>query len=105
MAEVKLTEEENRIRNLGFSLLEMTGTKGWKGGLEPFLKGLATHSWLDPQEAKDQDDFFYKYAVSWAKAKSAEELLRWVDNMISQAKAIEAKAKGGGKDPFEEQWK
>lgn len=100
----KLTEEENFIRNLGFSLKEMVETKGWQNGLKPHLEGLANHSWVDPQEAKDKEDFFYKYSVSWAKAKSAAELLKWINNMISQAKRIEAKAKGETADKFEKQF-
>lgn len=96
-----LTPEELALKNLGMSISEMVKSPGWERGILPHLKELATHSWLDPQDAKDQEDFFYKYAVSWAKAKSADELLKWVGNQISQAQALQNKENGITTDKFE----
>jgi len=96
----KLTEQENIIRNRGFSLLEMTKTKGWET-LEKHLKDISTHSWVDPREAKDKDDFLYREIVGWAGAKAATDLVNWVQGQISQAEALEDKAQGRNIDKFE----
>jgi len=98
--EIKLTEEENATRNLGFSLKEMTATKGWSEGFIGHVKDVSTHTWVDPREAKDRDDFIYKEIIGWAAAHSAMELIRWVENMISQAQAIEDKSNGVGPVDF-----
>jgi len=101
MTEIKLSEEENIIKNIGFSLLEMTKTRGWET-MKKHLEDLSFHSWVDPREAKDKEDFIYREMVGWAGAKSASDLLRWVDTMISQAQAVEDKAQGRVEDKFKD---
>ena len=103
MADIKLTEEENIIRNMGFSLLEMVKTKGWEA-FKRHLEDIAYHSWVDPREAKDKEDFLYREIVGWAGAKASVDLIRWVDNMVSQAQALEDKAQGKNVDKFDTEY-
>jgi len=103
MTEVKLSEEEATIRNIGFSLLEMTKTRGWEE-LKKHLEDLSYHSWVDPREAKDKEEYMYREVVGWAGAKLSVDLINWVDNRISQAQAIEDKAQGKEMDKFKAQF-
>jgi len=103
MTEVKLDEQENILRNIGFSLLEMTKTRGWEA-YRKHKEDQAFHSWVDPRTAKDKEDFMYKEMLGFLAAQSAKDDLNWVDNMVSQAKAIEDKAQGKEVDKFKAQF-
>jgi hypothetical protein len=99
---VKLTEEENKIRNLGLSIKEMMATRGWQEGGKTYLESLAHHTWVDPREAKNKDEYMYRELVCWALSKAAEDMLRHFENAVSAAQAIEDKASGKTADRFED---
>jgi hypothetical protein len=64
----------------------------------PKLVSAAKHSWLDPQQTNDKETFFYQYAISWAKAKAAEEILSFIEEIVSESdRLLETKQGKTGK--------
>ena len=90
----KLTKGQKEAAKQGDLLREMVKTPGWEEVLKPHLENLIYHSWLDPQGVKDKDKFFYEYAVTWAKAESAQQIIDWVNGMVSQAEELRKIEKG-----------
>ena len=99
----KLTKGQKEAAKQGDLLREMVKTPGWDEVLRPHLEGLISHSWLDPQGVNDTEKFFYQYAVSWAKAESAQQILDWVDATIEDAERLRKVERGEvPKDKFRE---
>ncbi len=72
----------------------MVTTEGFQQVFRPWLEDLIKHSWLDPRKVTKKDDFFYEYAVTWAMAQSADQILKFVDDKVSHAEYLEKKEAG-----------
>lgn len=103
---VKLTQEELLEKSKGAEIKNTILTKGWVDHIKPHLEKLMNNSWVDPREAKNQEDFIWHYNLGFAAAKSVKDILDWLDNMVSSAEMLEKKEKGEiPSSKFEEDWR
>lgn len=66
----------------------------------PLLQGKLNHSWVDPTESKDAEDFLHKYVVMWGFSKAAHELLAMIEQYNQTADYLEKKKKGESSNKF-----
>lgn len=72
----------------------MVNSKGFQQVLRPWLESKITNSWLDPREAKSQDEFVRQYNVAWGMSQAADQILKFVDDKVAHAKFLEDKEDG-----------
>lgn len=72
----------------------MVNSQGFKRVLRPWLESKIKHSWLDPRKIKDTEGFWYEYVVAWGFSQASDEILKFVDQMVEEAEALEKKEKG-----------
>jgi len=88
-----LSEEEKVERANGQDLFEMTNTQGYQV-LKSKLQELAFHSWVDPREVPNKEEFLWRELNGFHGANNAKELLEWIQSSISRAEYLEKKRRG-----------
>jgi hypothetical protein len=78
----------------------MANSQGFKRVLRPWLEDKINHTWLDPREARDNEDFKRRYELAWALAQSADQILKFVDDEVAHAIHLEKKEAGKGEAPI-----
>ena len=89
-------EEEKEFRE-GSALREMVETGGF-GILRKKLEDLGFHSWVDPRDSPNKEEWEWKELSGFHAANAARELLEWIDVMISRAEALGKKKSGEEKE-------
>lgn len=74
-------------------LKDLTQLEGWKVLLRE-LEGRIGEVWIDPTEAKDNEDFLFRYTAAWASRKWLTEMVEFVNKKISEAEYLDDKRKG-----------
>ena len=90
---IQLNAGEEKERNDGRDLYAMTQTPGFQI-LKSRLEGMAYHSWIDPRETTDKNEFLWRELNGFHAANNAKELLEWIQEKISKAEYFEKKRKG-----------
>lgn len=90
---VKLTREEEEELREGQNLYEMTKSAGFQV-LKAKLDDLGFHSWVDPRESENKEDWVWKELNGFHAANNARELLEWIQKSISRSEYIEKKKRG-----------
>lgn len=93
MPEIKLNEYEEKEREDGQALYEMTQSKGF-AVLKGWLENLAFHSWVDPREAPSKEEWEWRELNGFHAANAARELLESIQKAITQAEMLEKKRQG-----------
>jgi hypothetical protein len=95
MAEVRmeLKPEELKERSRGQNLFAMTQTPGFNE-LKEHLEEMAFHSWVDPRETPNKEEFLWRELNGFHGANLAKELLEWIQQCISKAEYLEKKRRG-----------
>lgn len=91
--EQPLNEGELRELNEGQALYEMTKTAGFKV-LEQWLIDLGYHSWIDPREAPNKEEWEWRELNGFHAATAAKELLERIQKAISRSEMLEKKKRG-----------
>ena len=71
----------------------MTKTEGFTV-LREKLEALAFHSWVDPRETPNKEEFLWRELNGFHAANNAKELLEWIQQSISKAEYLEKKRRG-----------
>lgn len=58
------------------------------------LESKIKHSWVDPRNVKNTDDFFYEYCLAWGLSSAANEILMFVNEMKGRQEALLSKKEG-----------
>ena len=90
---LNLTKEEEKELQDGQYLYEMTQTPGFQV-LVKKLEDLGFHSWVDPREAKDKEDFLWRELNGFHAANTAKELIMWIQERISNSDYLQKKKEG-----------
>jgi hypothetical protein len=69
--------------------------------LRPWLEDKIKHSWIDPRNAKDDQEFERQYNLAWSMAQSADQILKFVDDKVAHAEYLEKKENGESEDNFD----
>lgn len=93
---MQLTQEQDQLLKEALSVQSMAESEGWLQIIRPRLEAKMKNSWLDPREAGDDKDFFYRYTVAWANANAAKEILQVVDGYVDRVTSLRAKEKEEG---------
>jgi hypothetical protein len=88
-----LNKEEEQDLAAGQALYEMTKSAGWKV-VEGWLQDAAFHSWVDPRETNNKEEWQWRELNAFHAANNARELLERVQKAISQSEYLE-KIKSG----------
>lgn len=88
-----LTKQEEQELREGQEIYEMTQTAGW-GHIVRILEDLAYHSWVDPRETENKEQWEWQELNAFHAANNARELLEKVQKAISQSEYYE-KLKSG----------
>ena len=91
--EVQLNEMERDEMHEGQSLYELTRTPGFEV-LQKKLEDLAFHSWVDPREAPNKQEWEWRELNGFHAANVAKELLEWFQKSISRAEYLDKKKRG-----------
>lgn len=73
---------------------QLANSQGFRKVFRPWLEGKIKHTWLDPREAKTEEDFTRQYNLAWALAQSADQILKFVDDKVAHAEFLERKEAG-----------
>lgn len=98
---MELSQEEQEALKQARLVREMVTTEGFREIFKPWLEDKIAHSWVDPREAKDKEDFERRYNLAWAMAQSADQILKFVDDKIAHAEYLEKKERGEINDNFD----
>jgi len=90
---VLLSKEEAKEKSMGHDLFEMTQTPGF-AVLREHLESMAFHSWVDPRETNDKDEFLWRELNGFHGANNAKELMLWIQQTIGKAEFLEKKRRG-----------
>lgn len=105
MAEKILTPEEEQALTESQWISEMVSTQGYEKVFKPYLIAKRDQSFPDPTQFTSSPDpkeaFIYAATVASVFKKVCAELLLWIDQQVEQAKVLEEKKKGKGRDSFE----
>lgn len=85
-------QEEQELRD-GQALLEMTETPGF-AVLKKHLETLAYHSWIDPRETKDKEEWEWRELNGFHAANAAKEILEMIETGVSKADYLYKVKKG-----------
>lgn len=91
--QVLLNDEEIKERADGQFLFEMTQTPGY-AVLKSQLETLAFHSWVDPREAPNKQEWEWRELNAFHAANNAKELVEWIQGKIAKAEYLEKKKRG-----------
>lgn len=93
VAEKLLNDVEEKELREGQNLYELTKTPGFLL-LKSKLEDMAFHSWVDPRETDNKDDYLWRELNGFHAANNARELLEWIQETISRSEYLEKKKKG-----------
>lgn len=86
---VKLNEEEMKELDMGRALYEMDRSNpGWQI-VKEILEGLAYHSWVDPRQTENEDQWKWQELNAFHAANNAKELLENIAKMISRSEYLD----------------
>lgn len=68
--------------------------------LKPRLETKISNAWVDPREAKSDEDLLYKYKVAWAMAEAVSQIFAMLEEYEDIAKKLEAKERGEEDNKF-----
>ena len=85
-------QEEEELR-AGQEIYEMTQTAGW-GRVKKLLEDLAYHSWVDPREVTDKEQWEWRELNAFHASNNAKELLDKIARAVSDSEYL-AKVKAG----------
>ena len=68
----------------------------------PFLQSKINNSWVDPRKSKSDEKLMYEYKLAWAMAKSADEIIAFVDQMKDTVESLLKKQRGETVDKLRE---
>lgn len=85
-------QEEEELR-AGQEIYEMTQTAGWKRVVS-LLEDLAYHSWVDPREVPNKDEWEWRELNAYHASNNAKELLDKIARAASDGEYL-AKVKSG----------
>ena len=88
-----LTPEEERELLEGQQLYEMTKTAGCEVTQRRFAD-LAFHSWVDPRETKDKEEWEWREINAFHASNNAREFLEWIQEKISRSEYLSKKKAG-----------
>lgn len=89
----ELNELERKELNEGQSLYEMTKTAGFEI-LRQKLEDLGYHSWVDPRDVPDRQEWEWRELNGFHAANAARELMEWIQKSISRSEYLEKKKRG-----------
>lgn len=89
----KLNEQEERELSQGLALYEMTKTEGFEI-LSNWLKDRAYHTWADPRETSNQEEWIWRELNAFHASNNAKELLEAISQSISRAEYLDKVKKG-----------
>ena len=84
----ELNEEEAIKFREGMAVKEMMATQGWKV-LEGWLKSRAFHSWVDPREAKSEEQWLWQEMNAFHSADVAKQILFDLKQLVEVADQLE----------------
>lgn len=90
---IELNEQEKKELREGQALYEMTKSAGFQVVSE-WLKDMAFHSWVDPRETQDKEEWEWRELNAFHASNNARELLEKIQKAISQAEFLEKKKNG-----------
>ena len=91
---MQLTKEEQSLLKQGSQLKQLAETEGWSKVLLPFLRLKLQHSWVDPREGANEEEFMRRYNLAFAFAKVSQEIIDFIEKGIEESEALTKKAKG-----------
>jgi len=89
-AEVKNPLKPQEVEELrdAQAVYEMTKTAGWKIVVKQLEKA-AYHSWVDPREVDNRDDWEWRELNGFHAANNAKELLNGIQEIIEKAEYLD----------------
>jgi hypothetical protein len=90
---VELKEEEKRELNDGQTLYELTKHPGFDV-IRRYFEELAFHSWIDPRETQNKEDYLWRELNGFHAANNAREFLEWLKEKINRADYLDKKRLG-----------
>jgi hypothetical protein len=88
-----LNEEEKKEMRAGQDLYAMTQTVGWKV-VEQWLKDRAFHSWADPRETQNKDEWMWRELNAFHSADVSKQLIEEINRSIARADYLGKVASG-----------
>jgi queuine/archaeosine tRNA-ribosyltransferase len=85
-------EEQNELRQ-GQDLYEMTKTSGFQT-LQSWLQDMAYHSWADPRETNNREEWEWRELNSFHAANIARELMERIQTAVNRGEYLEKKKSG-----------
>lgn len=84
----ELTENEEKEWREGQALYEMvTGNTGWQV-IKKWLEDMAYHTWIDPRETKNKEEWEWRELNGFHASNNAKELLIRIDEMIQRSEYL-----------------
>jgi hypothetical protein len=90
---IELKEEEKRELNEGQTLYELTKHPGFDV-IRKYFEELAFHSWIDPRETQNKEDYLWRELNGFHAANNAREFLEWLKEKINRADYLDKKRSG-----------
>lgn len=88
-----LNQDEERELREGQELYEMTQSAGFQT-LKSWLEDMAFHSWVDPRETTNRDEWEWRELNAFHGANNARELMERIQKAVSQSEYLN-KVKSG----------
>lgn len=93
MEQVELTREEKEELRKGQAIHEMTQTEGFQV-LKEHLEAVAFHSWVDPRETNNREEWEWREINAFHAANNAKEILEVIERYIENAEQLALKKAG-----------
>jgi hypothetical protein len=93
MSNQALLPEEEKDLAIGQELFEMTQSAGFEH-LKHWLEDLSFHSWVDPRETENKEQWEWQELNAFHAANNAKELLERIQKAVSQSEYLQ-KIKSG----------
>lgn len=88
-----LAREEEQDLRMGQELYEVTQMSGFQT-IKGWLEDMAIHSWVDPRETNNREEWEWRELNAFHAANNARELLERIQKAVSQSEYL-AKIKSG----------
>jgi len=86
---VLLNEEEIKELEAGRALYEMEkSSSGWKI-VKSMLEGMAFHSWVDPRQTENKEQWEWQELNAFHAANNAKEILENIEKSISRSEYLD----------------
>lgn len=90
---VELQAEEKKELNDGQMLYELTKHPAFQI-IKDYFEQLAFHSWIDPRETPNKEEFLWRELNGFHAANNAREFLEWLKEKINRADYLDKKRLG-----------